>query len=260
MVKGLDIFRERFREFGDVLILIGGAACDEWFSREGLTFRVTRDLDIVLVLEAVSRRFVAAMRQFVEDGGYKVRQRTETGSPILYRFAKPTHDHYPHMLELFSRKPDDVDLNEGQWIAPIPVGAEGHSLSAILLQDDYYQLIREHQDRRDGLAFANATALIPLKARAWLDLTERSRNGENVDTKDIGKHRTDVFRLAGTLPGTPGPELPELIRADIVAFLDAFREDSPEWTAILASLKNTLGAGLRPAALRSAIQTYFRLT
>ena len=26
---------------------------------------------------------------------------------------------------------------------------------------------------RDGLGFANATALIPLKAHAWLDLTRR---------------------------------------------------------------------------------------
>jgi hypothetical protein len=68
-----------------------------------------------------------------------------------------------------------------------------------------------------------------------------------------------LFRLAGTLPGTPGPELPELIRADLVAIQEVFREDSPEWTAILASLKITLGAGPRPAALRSAIQTYFCL-
>jgi hypothetical protein len=41
MVKGLDLFRERFREFEGSFILIGGAACDEWFASEGLTFRPT---------------------------------------------------------------------------------------------------------------------------------------------------------------------------------------------------------------------------
>jgi hypothetical protein len=31
MVKGLNIFRDRFRQFEGSLTLIGGAACDEWF-------------------------------------------------------------------------------------------------------------------------------------------------------------------------------------------------------------------------------------
>jgi hypothetical protein len=34
-----------------------------------------------------------------------------------------------------------------------------------------------------------------LKARAWLDLTERKNNGVSIDEKDIKKHRNDVFRL-----------------------------------------------------------------
>jgi hypothetical protein len=59
MVRGIEIFRERFRDCQKSLVLIGGAACDEWFSRLGLSFRATRDLDIVLILEAVSEEFVA---------------------------------------------------------------------------------------------------------------------------------------------------------------------------------------------------------
>jgi len=53
MVKGLDLFRERFRKFEGSFILIGGVACDEWFASEGLTFRPTNDLDIVLIIEVV---------------------------------------------------------------------------------------------------------------------------------------------------------------------------------------------------------------
>jgi hypothetical protein len=32
MVKGLNIFRDRFRQFEGSFTLIGGAACDEWFT------------------------------------------------------------------------------------------------------------------------------------------------------------------------------------------------------------------------------------
>jgi hypothetical protein len=42
-------------------------------------------------------------------------------------------------------------------------------------------------------------ALIPLKAAAWLDLTRRKTAGEIVDSKDIQKHRRDVFRLFAVL-------------------------------------------------------------
>jgi hypothetical protein len=48
MVKGIDIFRERFRQHEGAFTLIGGAACDEWFAAQGLPFRATKDLDIVL--------------------------------------------------------------------------------------------------------------------------------------------------------------------------------------------------------------------
>lgn len=38
MVIGLDLFRERFRGFEGSFILIGGAACHEWFATAGLAF------------------------------------------------------------------------------------------------------------------------------------------------------------------------------------------------------------------------------
>ena len=38
MVKGLDIFRDHFRQFEGFFTLIGGAACVEWFDAEQLEF------------------------------------------------------------------------------------------------------------------------------------------------------------------------------------------------------------------------------
>ena len=73
MVKGLDTFRRRFPDFDRSFLLIGGAACHEWFASQGLHFRATRDLDIVLVVEMLDAAFVAELRRFVADGGYDMR-------------------------------------------------------------------------------------------------------------------------------------------------------------------------------------------
>ncbi len=258
MVRGLEIFRERFRRFEGAFVLIGGAACDQWFADNRLEFRATKDLDMVLIVEILNRDFVAAMRAFIEEGGYEIRQRS-SGSPILYRFANPTREDFPFMLELFTRSAEEIELAPGQGIIPVETASGPQSLSAILLNEAYYDLIRTQYQTRDGLGFANATALIPLKAHAWLDLTRRRADGETIDSKDIDKHRSDVFRLAATLPEEPGPELPEPIPTDITAFLRAFPEDSPEWPKILASLAPIFGNGLRPPALRAAIASFFHL-
>lgn len=258
MVRGLDIFRERFGKFEGSFILIGGAACDLWFSSLNQTFRATQDLDLVLLIEVVSPEFVKAMREFISEGGYKSRQRTN-GSPELYRSADPVNVSFPSELELFCRNPTGFELSPGDVI-PVEIEPDHHSLSAILMNEDYYDLIRTHNDKRDGLGVANATSLIPLKAFAWLDLTRRKAEGERIDSKKINKHRTDVFRLAATLPGEAGPELPEAITADLSRFLQSFSEDSPEWQAILEALKsNPASRGIRPATLRNAVQTFYQL-
>jgi hypothetical protein len=191
MVRGLDLFRERFREYEGAFVLIGGAACHEWLAGFGAEFRPTKDLDIVLIVEVVGPPFVAALRSLINEGKYEIKERTE-GTPVLYRFTKPENPEFPFMLEFFSRKPDEINLGEGQEIVPVPAGTDHHSLSAILMDDGYYALIREHRVIRDGLPFADATALIPLKARASADLSKRRDAGEHIDSKNITKHERRV--------------------------------------------------------------------
>ena len=258
MVKGINVFRDRFRPFQGLMTLIGGAACDEWFTTNGLNFRATNDLDLVIMMDDVEPAFISAVRAFVAEGGYEISERSE-GVPILYRFSNPTRDDFPAKLELSSRKPDGFELSDGQLYIPVSAGLGRHSLSAILLDDAYFGLIQTHHDERDGLWVANATALIPLKAHAWLNLTRAKAAGESVDSQDIKKHRADVFRLSVTLQGEPGPELPASIAADLTSFLQSFPLGSAEWPAIVTAVEATIGTKLQPATLRAAIQTYFRL-
>ena len=117
----------------------------------------------------------------------------------------------------------------------------------------------EQHSEEKNLPFANPTALIPLKARAWLDLSARAQRGEKVNDKDIAKHRTDVFRVAATLPDGAGPNLPESIKSDLRSFLSAFPIEHEEWPAVLAGLKTTIPGNMKPDVLIEAVRTYFAL-
>jgi hypothetical protein len=68
MVKGIDQFRAHFEDFRDRYVLIGGAACFLALDEAGLGFRVTKDLDIVLCVEALDAEFVGAFWRFIEQG------------------------------------------------------------------------------------------------------------------------------------------------------------------------------------------------
>ena len=68
MVRGLDIFYEYFSEYSDQYVLIGGAACDLSFSNYDEDFRATKDLDMVLIVEAQTREFAKRFWEFVRNG------------------------------------------------------------------------------------------------------------------------------------------------------------------------------------------------
>lgn len=72
MVRGLDIFQELFAAYVDQYVLIGGTAATLTMEEAGLEFRATKDLDIVLHVEALTPAFGEAFWKFVEDGGYEI--------------------------------------------------------------------------------------------------------------------------------------------------------------------------------------------
>ncbi len=84
-------------------------------------------------------------------------------------------------------------------LTPISVDEEVSSLSAILMDEDYYGLVMGRRKDINGLAVIGPDVLIPLKAQAYMDLTQRKEKGERIDSKDIKKHKNDVFRLFAVL-------------------------------------------------------------
>lgn len=228
MVDGLDIFQKHFAEYSDRYVLIGGTASSLAIEElGGDPFRVTKDLDIVLCIEALDQAFVEAFWEFVKLGGYQTRQKS-TGKRLFYRFHSPTKTDYPFMLELFARVPDALDLAEAATLTPIPVDEEVSSLSAILMDEDYYGLVMERRKDINGLAVIGPDVLIPLKAQAYMDLTQRKANGERIDSKDIKKHKNDVFRLFAVLDRAEICPLPASVQADLEAAFMRMSEDVVE--------------------------------
>ena len=222
MVRGLELFAKRFAGFQECYVLIGGAAAYLVQEEAGLDPRATRDLDIVLCVESLTAEFGQRMWDFIEEGGYAVRQVGDEPR-MFYRFSKPNDPHFPTMLEFFAREPGHLPLIEDSHLTPVPIDEAVVSLSAILLDSDYYTLIHAQKRMLRGVPVITEYALIPLKARAWLDLSKRKAEGEPIDSRDVKKHRSDILRLYRMLVPGQTVELPETARRDLHEFLDAQR-------------------------------------
>lgn len=227
MVRGLEIFRQHFKDFTDNYIIIGGTACDIIIDNVGLTPRATKDIDIILVIEALSPEFVAHFWEFIKQGNYEVKEKSEDDRKY-YRFQKPVIEEFPFQVELFSRIPDLLDLDEGTHLTPIPVDTEISSLSAILMDDDYYNFTIKHSQLENGIHLANTEALIALKAKAFLDYKTRKENGEKIDERQLRKHKLDVFRLVLLLTPEDNFTTPKSIKTDMVNFAEAVKNDLPD--------------------------------
>ena len=225
MVTGIDRFREWFRGYEDQYAIIGGTACDLLMSEDGMDFRATKDIDLVLIVEAITPDFGRQFWQFVKDAGYEHLNKS-TGLPQFYRFSHPSAAGYPFMIELFSRRSEAIILPEDAVLTPLPMEDDVSSLSAILLDDDYYELVRSGSVVVDGVNVLDAAYLIPFKAKAWLDLTQKKASGQSVDSKNIRKHKNDVFRLSALLTQQSNVVVTESVLADLRAFLVAMQEET----------------------------------
>lgn len=236
MVKGLDTFREYFADYEKQYVLIGGAACDIIFESNEAIFRATRDLDMVLIIEALTPEFGEKFWEFIVTGKYR-NKATSSGNPQFYRFDKPEDDSFPKMIELFCRS--DFELRQAEGITPIHIDDEISSLSAILLDDDYYKALLDGKVVREGLSVLRPEYIILFKAKAYLDLKTRKDSGEAVDSSDIKKHKKDILRIAAELILEPVVDLPEPVKGDIQFFIESLEQEPYDQNSLkMYGLKN----------------------
>lgn len=203
MVAGIDTFKRYFADHADDYVLIGGAACDLLFSAAGLTYRATKDLDVVLCVEVVSAPFARTFAKFLKDGDYRT-WASYDGERKFFRFEKPTDKSFPFMIELFARPPASLELPASDRYVKLSVEDAIVSLSALLLDEDYFAALKGGARQVDGVSVLDETLIIPFKARAFLDLSSRKVGGGEVKDNDIKKHKNDIFSLGAVVTGRFG--------------------------------------------------------
>ena len=230
MIKGLDVFKEYFSDFTEQYVIIGGTACDIVFDDADLVFRVTKDIDMVLIVEALTPEFGRRFWDFIGAGGYENRAKSN-GTPQFYRFDKPKTPSFPFMIELFARSESVFD-NDAYVCRPLFLGEEISSLSAILLNNDYYQLLLTGKDIMSDVSVLPNTYLVLFKAKAWLDLSARKAEGQSVTERDIRKHKNDVARLTALLTENESVTVPPSVFDDMAKFIETFEKEPPDMKSL----------------------------
>ena len=159
---------------------------------EELAFRATKDIDIVLIVESITAEFGRQFWEYVKEAGYEHLNKSTGNDAVL---------------------------------TPLPIDDEISSLSAILPNESYYELLKTGQMMIDGIPVLSPTCLIPFKAKAWLDLKERRFNGEKIDSKNIKKHKNDVFRLAQLITADTRKLLSSEVAEDMTKFLSEITDE-----------------------------------
>ena len=192
--------------------------------------RATDDIDMILVVEKMTPEFGQRFWEFIDEGKYENLQRKrEDKEPVteLFRFLEPKNG-FPVQIELLSKYPDVLGVPTGFHLTPIPVGEEIPSLSAILLDEEYYRHTIDSSIIEEGICIANPLSLLCLKVKAFLNLTEEKKINPNVRSADIKKHRDDVFKLLAMRidPFTP-VELSATMKDEVSVFINTMEESLP---------------------------------
>ena len=192
--------------------------------------RAADDIDMILVVEKMTPEFGQRFWEFIDEGKYENLQRKrEDKEPVteLFRFLEPKNG-FPVQIELLSKYPDVLGVPTGFHLTPIPVGEEIPSLSAILLDEEYYRHTIDSSIIEEGICIANPLSLLCLKVKAFLNLTEEKKINPNVRSADIKKHRDDVFKLLAMRidPFTP-VELSATMKDEVSVFINTMEESLP---------------------------------
>ena len=227
--NNLASFRDAFKDFADCYTVIGGTACFILMEEAGLNFRATNDIDMILVLEDKGPEFGKIFWKYIIEGGYTCGWR-DSGARY-YRFTDPNPG-YPVRIELFSRR---LDFVPDSRIIPVHISDDVSSLSAIALDEDFYDFMIRGRVTVDGISVLGAEYIIPFKMFAWLSNRHLRADGIRVNTDDIKKHKNDVFRLLPLIDPTEKIETRGNVRKNIIRFLSEMESQEVD--------RNLLGGG-----------------
>ena len=224
-------FKEHFKNYTDNYVLIGGTAATILADDAFVAFRSTKDFDMVVIMETLDEEFTNHFWNFIKDSGYSDIGESD-GEHNFYRFQKPTSADAPSMIELFSKRPIDYLIDDSLRTTPIHISESVTSLSALVLDSGYYDLLAEGKIVINGFSVLSTKYLVVFKAKAWLDLSDRRDRGEAVDSRNIKKHINDIFRLHEILEDSESIILPTDVTEDMSEFINRLASSGLNPTAL----------------------------
>jgi len=209
---GLNHFEEYFKDFRESYVVVGGFATlmllEKQLEGHG---KVTQDIDLVLLTTA-SVEMAQKIKAYVKEGEYTI-QKGEKDNFSYYRFVNPKVENFAKEIELFAVNDQALLLDEEQRIIPIDPEEGLYSLSAIMLDNEYFEMIKNNIDNSNRVPCTNTLATIMLKISAFYDLKSRG------DDK-WKKHRRDILKLVLLLTGEEQLELKGRMVGDVELFME----------------------------------------
>ncbi len=192
---GLSHFRDYCKDFDKDYVVVGGFATvmllDEGLGKEH--GKATHDIDLVLLTNN-SPKLSQKIKEYISEGQYTI-QIGEKNQYKYYRFTKPKIENFAKEIELFASNENNLELEDNQRIIPIDAEDGLYSLSAIMLDNEYFEMIKNNIDKIQDVPITNTQATIMLKMSAFYDLKQRN-------DKKWKKHRRDIVKLTLLLDGS----------------------------------------------------------
>lgn len=214
---GLSHFQDYCKDLDEHYVIVGGFATmmllDSELENHG---KATFDIDLVLLTNN-SVEMTKRIKEYVKEGEYKI----QTGSKDqyqYYRFVEPQKENFAKEIELFASNENSLELEDEQRIIPIDPEEGLYSLSAIMLDPEYFKMIKSNVDKNHRAPCTNTQATIMLKMSAFYDLKNR-------DDKKWKKHRRDILKLALLLTGDEQIKLVGRMVQDFDAFIEHLEQD-----------------------------------
>lgn len=224
-------FCSHFEKFPDCYVLIGGSACALWYENQEPAFRPTKDVDVVLFAKSLPTEFADALNSYLSENKYQTCSilSEEKTSVRMYRFTTAPDAAAPQQIELLSCK-GELKLAPEQHIGPLKAGDEYTHFSCILMDDEYFDFLRQNTRHLQGIPVPSRLALVVLKIKAYLNIRQmrQSKDGEPRPSLDeMNKHRNDACLLlldANPEDGKDVEGLTPAIIADLLQFEEALNE------------------------------------
>jgi hypothetical protein len=91
---------------------------------------------------------------------------------------------------------------------------------------------KNFENYTENFVVIGGTACFLSMAKAFLDLSERREKGENIDSRDISKHRNDIFRLTMIADPEFKTDIPEKISDDMKVFIEKMKTETVDLKSI----------------------------